>query len=219
MREDAWLAARLGRPCFTVEDGDAPPPGAGPAFHQARVPSADLARVHALEDAGFRVVDVNLTLRRDPGRVDAPAGVAVREARPGDREAILSIAERDLDVSRFHMDPAIADDAARRIKRDWAAAVLDGERGEGMLAAEAAGRVVGFLAVLARAESRAIDLVAVARDARLAGAGRALVASLLGTSDRVVEVGTQAANAVALRFYERLGFTVCDSHYVLHRHA
>jgi ribosomal protein S18 acetylase RimI-like enzyme len=81
-----------------------------------------------------------------------------------------------------------------------------------------AGAVVGFLAVLARAEARVVDLVAVRAGARRAGAGRALVAALLAGSDRPVEAGTQAANTGAVRFYERLGFVTVGARYVLHLH-
>jgi ribosomal protein S18 acetylase RimI-like enzyme len=211
VRPDAWLAERLGRPAFTLGEGDDPGALPGPGFYQAKVPGADVARVHALEAAGFRVVDVNVTLRRAPGPLTAPDGVSVADARPGQRAAVLEIATRHFGVSRFHMDPAIPDAVASAIKRDWAAAVLDGERGDRMLVAEAGGAVAGFLALAADV----IDLIAVRTPGRSAGAGRALVAAV---ADRELTVGTQIANTGALRFYERLGFTTVDTRYVLHLH-
>lgn len=219
MRTDDWLAERLGRPCFIVEEGDDPASLTGAGFHQAKVPCRDVPRVRALEQAGFGVVDVNVTLRRSGGEVEAPAAVDVHDAREEDREAILGVAEHDYDVSRFHMDPAVGRAVAGRIKRDWAEAALDGRRGTGVLAAAIGGRTVGFLAVAARGDVRIIDLVAVAAGARGAGAGRALVARLVASTAGAVEVGTQVANVAALRFYERLGFTAVDSRYVLHRHT
>jgi hypothetical protein len=53
---DDWLAERLGRAAHTLEDGD-DPARLAPGFYQAKVGCDDVARVHALEDAGFRVVD------------------------------------------------------------------------------------------------------------------------------------------------------------------
>jgi ribosomal protein S18 acetylase RimI-like enzyme len=224
VRDDAWLAERLGRPVLTFEPGDDPAGVAraaarrAPAFAQAKVATADVATTAALEDAGFRVVDVNVTLSRPGGGVAMPADVGA--AVEADREVVLEIAGRHYDVSRFHRDPAIPARTANAIKRDWAAAYLDGRRGERMLVVRRAGRAVGFLAVLAPSpEVRVIDLVAVHPEARGAGAGRALVEALLSGSDGRVDVGTQIANTVALRFYERLGFRVSDTRYVLHLHA
>jgi ribosomal protein S18 acetylase RimI-like enzyme len=215
VRADAWLAERLGRPAFTLGDGDEP---RAPGFYQARVDCADLGRLHALEAAGFRVVDVNVTLRREPGPIAASSAVQVATAEPSQRTAVLEIATRDYGVSRFHMDPEIPDATAATIKRDWAEAVLDGRRGERMLVAVAADRVVGFLAVLAAPAARTIDLLAVRTDARRTGAGRALVAALLAGTDRPVQTGTQVANVAAVAFYERLGFETVASQYVLHLH-
>jgi ribosomal protein S18 acetylase RimI-like enzyme len=212
VRADPWLGERLGRPAFTLEEGDDPRALRGPGFYQAKVGGTDVERVQTLEDAGFRLVDVNVTLRRAAGALSAPDGVAVAAARPEQREAVLEIAADHFGVSRFHMDPAIPAATASAIKRDWAAAVLDGQRGEGMLVAAAGEAVVGFLALAA---GPAIDLVAVRTEARRVGAGRALVAAV---ADRELTVGTQVANTGALRFYERLGFTTVGIRYVLHLH-
>jgi ribosomal protein S18 acetylase RimI-like enzyme len=217
VREDAWLARRLGRPAFVLDPGDDPvalPDG----FLQAKVPAGDVARVGLLEAAGFRVVDVNLTLRREPAPLAAGALLPVVAARPAHRDAVLRIAALDQRSSRFHLDPAIPDDVAAAIKRDWAAAVMDGERGAGMLVALDGDDVAGYLAAGTRGDAAVIDLIAVRSGRRSAGAGSALVAALARGGARPVEVGTQAANVGALRFYERLGFRAIDSRYVLHLH-
>jgi dTDP-4-amino-4,6-dideoxy-D-galactose acyltransferase len=80
------------------------------------------------------------------------------------------------------------------------------------------GKPSGFLAVLRSDDAHVIDLIAIAAEARGRGAGRALVAHLLATSPQRVDVGTQIANVGALRFYERLGFEVTETRYVLHCH-
>jgi ribosomal protein S18 acetylase RimI-like enzyme len=212
VREDAWLGQRLGRPTFMFEDDDDPSAPIGPGFYQAKVDCADVARVRDLENAGFRVVDVNVTLRREAAPLAHAGDVQVADAAPAQREAVLAIAADHFEVSRFHMDPAIPAATARAIKRDWAASVLDGLRGERMLVAEVSGAVAGFLALLA---GPVIDLIAVRTDVRRAGAGRALVAAC---ADETLTVGTQIANTGALRFYERLGFLTVASRYVLHLH-
>ncbi len=160
MRADDWLGERLGRPAHTLEAGDGAH-GLASGFYQAKVDCEDIPRVRALENAGFRVVDVNLTLRREPGQFDAPGPVSV--ARPAHRAAVMEIAEHGFATSRFHLDPEIPAAAAAAIKRDWAAALCDGERGETLLVAEAGGAATGFLALL---EGSVIDLIAVRADAR-----------------------------------------------------
>lgn len=229
MREDAWLAARFGHAVFTIDDDDsvadvsAHACAHAGAFYQTKVDAHNVARVGALEEAGFRVVDVNLTLERSPGIVDADPTWEVGDPRAGDRDELLRLAAEDYTVSRFHLDPAVSAAQAAAIKRDWVLAYLEGERGERLLVARRAGSgPVGFLAVLSGPDTRMIDLIAVRVTERGAGAGRALVAALLADSeDRYerVAVGTQVANGGALRFYQRLGFTARQTRYVLHLHA
>jgi GNAT superfamily N-acetyltransferase len=225
VREDPWLAERLTMPVLTFEAGDDPAAVAraaadrAPAFAQAKVACDDVCTAGALQDAGFRVVDVNVSLSC-PTRTGHASPGHVDEARAPDRDAVLDIAERHFTVSRFHRDPRIPPAAAGAIKRDWAAAYLDGQRGERLLVARRDGRPVGFLGVLApEAGVRVIDIVAVDTPERGAGAGRSLVEALLGSFAGRVDVGTQIANTGALRFYERLGFLVTDTRYVLHLHA
>jgi ribosomal protein S18 acetylase RimI-like enzyme len=224
VRQDPWLAERLGMAVLTVEAGDDPATVAraaaerAPAFAQAKVACEDMRSTAALQDAGFRVVDVNVTLSCPARPGAAPAGVD--EAREADREAVLDLAERHFTVSRFHRDPAIPSTAAAAIKRDWAAAYFDGQRGERLLVARRATRPIGFLGVLApEAGVRVIDIVAVDTAERGAKVGSSLVTALLASFSGRVDVGTQIANTGALRFYERLGFLVTDTRYVLHLHA
>jgi ribosomal protein S18 acetylase RimI-like enzyme len=222
VREDAWLGERLGRTAWTVEVGDTIEDvrthGAG--FFQARVATDEVARVGALEDAGFRTIDVNVTFRREPGRLAAGAAGGVRDGRPEDRDAVVTIAERDYLVSRFHLDPEIPAAVASTIKRDWADNFFRGASGDRLLVAAPNGDVIGFLLVLDRAEGSIIDLIAVATEARGQGAGRALVCGLVESRPaRSVVAGTQISNVGALRFYERLGFTVYQTQFVLHRHS
>ena len=216
MLEDAWLAEQLQCPVFTLEDGEHQM-DAGPGFYQAKVDCSAVARVGALEDAGMRVVDVNVTLRRPAGPPDTPAG-GVRDARDGDRDAVLEIAERDFAVSRFHLDPHIPDARARAIKRAWVDNFFQGARGDRLLVHGSGPD--GFNLVLDGPEARVVDVIAVSATARGRGAGTALLGALFAMEpSRDVLVGTQASNTGSLRLYERLGFGVEASRYVLHGHV
>lgn len=222
MHEDAWLGERLGCAAWTVESHDTIDDlvAFDPGFLQAKVATGDVARVGALEQAGFRMIDVAVTLRRAGGLPAPDSARGVRDASDEDREAVVAIAQHDYSVSRFHLDPEIPDDVASAIKRDWVDNYFLGARGDRLLVAESDGRVIGFLLVLDIEEASVIDLIAVATPARGGGAGRAMVCELIGERrERPVLVGTQVSNLGALRFYERLGFTVARTEYVLHRHG
>lgn len=219
MRDDPWLAERVGRQVITLEAGDDPSSApSGSAFMQARVPTGDIARVAALERAGWSVIDVTVTLEREPGPQPEDEPWDVGPALDEEREPLLRTAAEDYEVSRFHLDPAIPDAVARRIKRDWLAACLDGERGDGVLVARRADGPAGFLAIVRKPEASIIDLIAVRSAARGSGAGRALVGRLLADSPVAIRVGTQIANVGALAFYESLGFRACETRYAMHRH-
>ena len=220
---DEWLSERFGHPLFTVEPGDGIDAeairdharGHDAVSYQARVPleRADVAA--ELDAAGFSAVNVSLTLARGLEPVPAePRAVEVRAADPAADGAVAEIAERGFAHSRFHLDPAIPGSVADRIKRDWAANSLSGDRGDGMLVAVQGGEPIGFLAAISTEDegrrARVIDLMAVDPAARDAGVGQALVARFIEESPDAydeVRVGTQEANAAATRFYTRLGFT------------
>lgn len=235
---DAWLAAIFGRPVLRVDVA----PGSAravadavradartqrAAFYYARVDTADIAAVQALTAAGFGVVDVNVTLDRPPGPAPGPVpGIDVGDVRPEDHADVLDIAGSAFRYSRFHFDPQIPVAIANRVKRDWIANYIAGRRGERLLVATRDGRAVGFLAVLvAEAQgkvARIIDLIATASEAQGLGVGTALVAAFVrvaapGTD--VLRVGTQVANASAIRLYTRLGFQQARSQYVMHAHV
>jgi len=217
--EDVWLTRRIGRPVLTLSPGEDPGPIAGPALVQAKVDAADVAEVARLEQLGFGVVDVNVTLARGPGRLDAPGAERVDLAGPEDAAAVRALAERDLRVSRFHRDPRVDDAAADRVKGDWAEATVRGERGDGVLVAREDGRPIGFLAMLSTPSARVIDLMVVRGDQRGRGVGRALVGAFLARGGARFEVGTQAANVAAIAFYEACGFRMSAARTVLHRHV
>jgi ribosomal protein S18 acetylase RimI-like enzyme len=223
---DEWLSERLGRPMFTAGPGDAGAvrehaaenPGSS---YQGRVPTERVDEVRDLADAGFYVVDVNLTMSRQPGSLDGGGDWEVREATPDDGPALVAIAERGFRFDRFHLDPAIDDATADRIKRDWVQSCVDGKRGEQLLVVVRDGDSAGFLAVVRRGGERIVDLMGVDPDLRGQGAGRALLARFVSDSAGCerVRAGTQAANVAATRMYEAAGFALAASAYNMHLHA
>jgi len=223
LAEDGWLAGRFGHAVHTVLDPATVEPDdlRGEGTYQAKVPTTRPDLVARLEDAGMRVVNVSVTLGRAPGAI-GPETRTVRRLDPTRDGALLDVAERSFTQTRFHLDLGTPDAVANRIKRDWLESYLLGIRGEQLLVAESDGEPVGFLAVLRRGTMRIIDLIAVDPDHRDKGLGRDLVARFMRDSEGAcerVQVGTQAANLGAIRFYERLDYVVDATAYDLHMHV
>lgn len=224
---DAWLGRALGTPSFSLR---LPVPTAlgaelarlpDPAFCFAKVPEADAASAAALEAAGFRQVDTQVTLERGMEPAPAAPRAEVRLAEPHDREAVLDIAGSSFRFSRFHQDPRIGLKAAHAVKRAWAANCLNGQRGEEVLVALDQGRPAGFLAVLRASDAAVIDLIAVAAHSQRRGIGASLVDAFTGrwrSRAPRLRVGTQEANAASLRLYESCGFRAVGKTRVLHAH-
>ena len=230
LETDSWLGGILGRPAFIVSAGASGAPVADLArskghFATAKIAAADVRAVEALEALGFRAVDVALTF--DAEHLDVAAGGAqVRFAEPGDRDAVVAIAGSAFRFSRFHLDPNLPKALAHKIKGEWAANWFNGKRGDGMVVAEEAGAVVGFLQLRWAQDRRLmIDLIAVHPQHERRGHARAMIgfAALKGTGagqlPRGMVVGTQAANVGSIRLYESLGFRLRDSKFVLHHHG
>jgi ribosomal protein S18 acetylase RimI-like enzyme len=226
---DPWLSEFLQRPALRLTDLSARPDLKGllvekPLFVTAKCPVAETASVGQLEDAGFRVIDAALTFDAEKLRADA-SGKAVRFATPHDRAAVRAIAGRAFRYSRFHLDPALPDTIAHRIKAAWADNFFSGQRGDGMVVAEAGSKVAGFLQLLWVGDALVIDLIAVAPETARTGLASAMIgfAAVNGTGDgrrpSSFKVGTQAANTASCRLYENLGFRLCASAFVLHHHG
>lgn len=226
--EDRWLAERFGHPVWSVrgasstEVADHVAAHPGRALYQAKVATSDVATVLDLATAGLVPVNVNSVLARSPGVIDVPptAGVTVRQLDPRTDEGVLAIAADAFERTRFHLDPRVPDTVADAIKRDWIDSYLHGRRGEFAYVAVEDDVPVGFLAVVADGDTRIIDLMGVAVAARGRGVGAALVGKFVLDAEESysrVEVGTQAANAPATRFYERAGFRAARALYDLHR--
>jgi ribosomal protein S18 acetylase RimI-like enzyme len=219
----------MGRQAWRVERGTGGQPfselaGPAPGFAYAKVPVVEIGTVWQLTDAGFRVVDTALAFEGAIGGETDRGGV--RFARDDDREPVAGIAAGAFRYSRFHLDPLIPGELADAIKAAWAVNYFEGKRGDGMVVAEHANRVVGFLQLLWSAPDHlVIDLVGVAPASQGRGIGRDMIlyAARHGTGDgrlpSRISVGTQAANVPSVRLYESLGLRLREAQYVLHHHG
>ena len=196
----------------------------GPWMVEVKVPTDAVALVGQLTALGFWIIDTSVQLdapaalfRAAP--ISSPGGAwRLRDAGPGDREAVARVVEENMTTSRYHLDPRIDPARATRFKSVWATNFFEGLRGQRLLVAEDARGVGAILLVLEQGGRGVIDLVAV--DQRLRGAGTVsgLIRAWLAGSPHVVnvQVGTQVSNIASLRAYGKLGFRVCAASYVLH---
>ena len=228
---DGWLTEVTGMSCHKVAgEGDAAEiaaalAGAGDGFFFAKIPVSAVATARQFGAAGFYLVDTNVTLDMlaGEGASHYVSGIEVFPVRTGDHVVAQAIAESAFTYSRFHLDPLFPAPLANLIKREWIRSYCEGRRGDVLLVAEQCGSVIGFLAALtaevAGRKYAVIDLVAVAPEARGAGAGRALVNGFQSHYRQradLLRVGTQIANTPSLGLYRACGFGVAEASYVFH---
>lgn len=187
--------------------------------------TGDVAASKHLQDLGFCVIDTNvqlsLTNLADFQFTSSITGYQFREAKESDRPAVEAIAGDAFSQTRFHLDPLISNHVADGLKAKWAGNYFSGERGDGMIVALKDTEVVGFLQYFVSDRSLTIDLIAVSERHRGKGIGSAMIA-LAGNPKEPLQkmiVGTQISNTRSLRTYERLGFRICSSSYILHYHG
>jgi len=178
-----------------------------------RLPEAAPARTW-FEAAGHAPVDVLVTstLTATAPPLPAPAAgvvvtVHVRLDDPATIDAVAAITAASITRSHLHADPRLPAAQTRALFAAWARNDVTG-RGAGTFLVTVDGALVGYLAAIARDDTRAIDLVAVAPDAQGRGAGAALVGAFVAwarAQGGPATVGTQADNP-ARRLYARAGF-------------
>ena len=228
IKSDRWLSELLGRPTWSVDPAVTTAAeaikqaGSGPLFLYARVLANDVKTLDGFENAGFRVVDLTLTLEAPTAAIRVATPQNIRMAIASDEVVVRAIATRSFVSSRLHLDPRIPKAVADRSRGEWAGNFFHGRRGDAMVVAEDDGVIAGFLLLVVPggAEPMTIDLIAISPETRGLGLGTQCVqfaTSHFGSSERI-RVGTQAANVGSLRFYARLGFKPVASQYVLHFH-
>jgi len=228
--QDAWLSRILGcqvyrldivRPEVYCEDLELDWPTDDRWLIYTKVPTNGPKLKNALEDAGFRLVESNLQFEKAVNpMLDVIRPNRVRFAVLQDEAAVRKVSEHSFIYSRFHLDPAIPNKLADKIKAEWAGNYFAGQRGDAMVLAEEQGKVAGFLQLLYQGDVLVIDLIAVDSSKRKMGFARDMIvfAQCNLSEFRLFRVGTQGSNLPSIRLYEKLGFRIVKSQYVLHKH-
>lgn len=178
----------------------------------ARVDTGDFTTIHALEDAGFELIDGIQTflLSLNGNHASEPSGTRLFE--PKDLPEVLEIGRTAFIFDRFHADPALSTAVADRVNESWTRTCCLGIAADAVVVAEEEARVASYVSCRNDTQARrgVIILVATAEWARGRGAARRASAAALHWfaehGAEAVEVGTQLRNIPAARLYESLGF-------------
>lgn len=197
-----------------------------------RVDCDDLEAVHCLEAEGFQLMDCLMTYLSHCRSETLPpikTFYKIREYRPQDREAVLTIAHTMYAdyQGRFAVDPFLPPDASRRFYQAWAENACSGERGDRILLAERGERIVGFLTYQfnptvfkstgIRIAGRGLAAVLPEGAGSFVGIIKFLLERLQGEGTDLVEFDSKLGNLPALRTYQKLGFRLVRAKYAFHK--
>ena len=220
------VAARLTAMDALLETVDKAALAAGVDMITARVDAADIHRVHALEDAGYRLMDTLVYYGCPLDRWQSRAAhAAPRVATSEDIVTISAIARAAFAnyIGHYHADPRLDSNAADAAYVEWAetsAAASSEERP--VLILQPDGELGGFLAFRRNApEEFEIVLNGVHPESQGKGLYTALIEHALemaqaANAERMI-ISTQINNYGVQRIWSRLGFCHYRSLYTFHK--
>jgi ribosomal protein S18 acetylase RimI-like enzyme len=181
-----------------------------------RVPAENLPAVWAVEQAGFRLVDIGLdsTFAFATRPLPAWPTIGVRPGRLEDLPTLRGLAADAFRLSRFSADPFFSDEQVRDFHREWVKNLYEG-LAQAVLVCELDGALAGFVTCARSGDEGRIPLIATRAGFRRRGVGRGLVSAALRwfaeAGARVAHVKTQSVNYPALALYHRAGFAISTS--------
>lgn len=182
-------------------------------FLFSRIEAADVRSLHALQGAGFDVVESLVTFAAAP--TDGASAEALGEADAAEAVAIMEASFTD---GRYLVDPAIPHATGMAAYKTWAANAVAGRIGDAALGLREGNELAGFVTLthdqeIERVTGRriaSIGLIAVRPASQGRGIGRTLMNAAMAWCRRedctTLTVGTQTSNIPAQRLYTGLGF-------------
>ena len=173
------------------------------------------------EDAGFRLVDVRVTLDLPPDAPRPGSHPVIRAARTDDAEILANIASSAHTDSRFFFDPGFPETRCRDLYDAWIRRSMDGWA-DAVMVADLGDGPLGYITCHRDDQGRgSIGLIGVSDHAQGQGLGRQLVAAarswFIAQGAESVTVVTQGRNLRAQRLYHRAGFLPCAVGLWFHR--
>lgn len=172
---------------------------------------------------GYELTDLRMTFEnadRAQWQMDKQPGI--RPARPEDLAAMMTIASRSHDDTRFYFDQRFSRKMCSRLYSIWIEKSCNGSA-DAVWVPEIDGKVCGYVTCkINRADQVGnIGLIAVADSARGRGTGSALIRQAMNwfadQNARSVTVVTQGRNVAAQRLYQRLGFVTRSLELTYHK--
>ena len=182
----------------------------------------DVAAVHEAIAAGFTLSDLRVTLEYEVGDdIPQETGIGIRTMERADLPALQTIAQSAHIDSRFYADSRFDRGRVADMYRDWLRGSLLGGLADWALTAVDDGVPVGYVTGRTEAHGVAnIGLLGVADVARRHGFGRRLIKAFIREASESgcshVIVSTQAANVLAQRLYQGVGFRTLRTQAWLH---
>lgn len=233
---NALETTRFGIVAAKVVDVTATPEAIAAAAHAkgvkmltVRVDVGDLPRVHALEAAGYQLMDTLVYYNRElaelPSTRHLANGVTLRQATPEDAASVASLAREAFAgyIGHYHADPKLNDTAADETYVEWAeTSTARVAQDAPVLLAEIGHTAAGFLTLRRNSlDEMEIVLNAVGPESQGKGIYNALVAASLSLSREAgakrVITSTQINNYAVQRVWAHHSFFHCRSLYTLHK--
>jgi len=177
------------------------------------------------EEAGFRMMDVRVTLERTA--VAAPGLTTVARMAATDLDAAVGIARGAHRITRFYADPLLPDDRCDDLYESWVRQSYGGWADAVFVTRDAVsvtrsqGEAVGYVTVHVNSDTGSIGLIAVHERCRCLGLGRELVWAAIDHAWRrgckTITVVTQGRNVAALRLFEGCGFRITNTSLWFHK--
>lgn len=181
-----------------------------------RIPLKHFYLIHAIEQSGFRLVDVYVNLVAETtafGKMEGEVDPHIRKASMEDLSSLKKLGSTVFYANRLYNDPFILKEKADAFYAQWVENSVLGKVADLVLVWEEDGEVIGFV-TLQRKEH--IPLIGVSEKKRGQGIAKKLIQGALSHflhwKVPKVEIETQLTNVPALRAYLACGFKIVDSH-------
>lgn len=185
-----------------------------------RASSNNFQMIHALEQAGFILVDGLISLSLDlssfepekKGLEASQPGGLLREAKNSDFAQLKKITTNLYSGTRITNDPRTKPHA-NKYYIEWIENSVNGDAADSVLVWEEDNRILGYVTLQKKGQ---IPLIGVSEKARGKGIGRSLLHASFARFKKwgveTISIDTQMGNIPALRSYQGVGFKIVDSH-------
>ena len=182
-------------------------------FIYTKIASQNQLDCNDLIRKGFNLIETSLLFEQEKSVADKLLTLQVDFVKPEEQSDVVNIAKSAFAFSCFHQDDHISISLANQIKADWVANYFLGKRGDSMIVARINKRVAGFLLLI---NHTTIDLIAVSSRFLRKGVASQMI-TFANQKIGLLKAGTQITNQSSIALYEKSGFFLKQSSFVLHK--